>query len=79
MNKERLSPKELKKIQLFLKNKKITLRMVSESMRYSSVHVIKVFNSKSPATPRFTYTLVEAVEKLLSKDLRKFQEMVKEK
>ncbi len=77
MIKNKNTTEELKVIRAFMEKKKITFSSLSRTMDYSIPHVITIFNGEKPPTKKFMRCVLEALQKILQKDLKDFYKLAR--
>jgi len=77
MKKKEFLPEDLEVLRKFLKDKKITYVSLSKEMNYSTSHVIRVFNGEYSVQPKFIALLLQAVQRILQRDLKQFYELIR--
>ena len=65
-------------IRAFMKEKKITIRKLTEEMEYSYSHLTTVFTGASPPNEKFMKSLFKGITHILQKDLIEFYKLLQD-
>ena len=67
----------LEKINIYLKEKKISKKSLSSHMQYSEMHVGLILNKRKKLTKKFVKSLLLSLDFLAKHDLKKLKNIVK--